>query len=200
MTKQLLLARHAATGPDYYGRFIGASDLSLGPDGPTQAQRLAEIIAPYQPEAILCSPMLRARQTIELIRQQVNLPEPEISQELREINFGAWEKLSFNEIAGKDHNAELVKRWSIWSPDFSFPKGEKVADFLERVRRETDQLSKRPEETILIMAHGGVIRAMICHLLGLPDRNYLLFDVKPARLAIIDLFTGNKGVLSGLNL
>jgi broad specificity phosphatase PhoE len=52
---------------------------------------------------------------------------------------------------------------------------------------------------VLVIAHGGVVRGLLCHLLRLPPRNYLLFDVKPARLTVIDYFP-EGGVLAGFNL
>ncbi len=195
--KQILLARHASTGREYHGRFIGATDLPIGADGTVETPRLAEIIRPYSPAVTFCSPFLRVRQTVELLAERLDLGEIHVDYDLREIDFGRWEGLSFNEIAEGD--SELVKRWSAWNPEFTFPEGEKVADFLERTRVLAAKLAAREEQTILIVAHGGVVRALLCHLLKLPPQHYLLFDVKPARLATIDLFS-EGGVLSGLNL
>ena len=195
--KKILLTRHASTAPEYRGRFIGASDLPLAESAPAEVARLAEVVAPFAPEVTLASPLLRARQTVELLAAVIELGDIYQDDELREINFGRWERLSFAEIAAGD--TELVKRWAAWSEDFTFPAGEAVADFLARTGAVAARLAARPEETVLVVAHGGVVRALLCHLLKLPPRNYLLFDVKPARLATIDLFPAG-GVLTGLNL
>ena len=197
MAKKLLLARHCETGPDYYGRFVGSSDIGLGPAAPEQAERLAAIIAAYRPAITFCSPLQRARLTAEIVSSTTPLGEILTDPDLREVDFGRWEGLTFGEIAEGD--SELVKRWSVWSPDFAFPDGEVTGDFLKRVQAAGDRLAARDEETVLVIAHGGVVRALICHLLGLPARNYLLFDIKPARLTVIDYFS-EGGVLSGLNL
>ena len=197
MAKRLLLARHCETGPDYYGRFVGSSDIGLGPAAPEQAERLAAIIAAYQPAITFCSPLRRAQLTAEIVSNDTPLGEILTDPDLREVDFGRWEGLTFAEIAKVD--AELVKRWAIWSPEFAFPDGEVTADFLKRVRAAGDKLAAREEDTVLAIAHGGVVRALICHLLRLPARNYLLFDIKPARLTVIDYFP-EGGVLSGLNL
>ncbi|MCW5210022.1 histidine phosphatase family protein, partial [Desulfobulbus sp. US1] len=53
--------------------------------------------------------------------------------------------------------------------------------------------------TVAVVTHGGVIRTMICLALGISPRNYLLFDVQPASLTVLDLFS-EGGVLRGLNL
>ena len=187
MAKKLLLARHCETGPDYYGRFVGSSDIGLGPAAPEQAERLAAIIAAYRPAITFCSPLRRARLTAEMVNSATPLGEILTDPDLREVDFGRWEGLTFAEIAKGD--SELVKRWSVWSPDFAFPDGEVTGDCLKRVQAAGDRLAARDEETVLIIAHGGVVRALICHLLGLPARNYLLFDIKPARLTVIDYFS-----------
>jgi broad specificity phosphatase PhoE len=197
MVKRLLLARHCETGPDYYGRFVGSSDIGLGQAAPDQAKRLAAIIAAYHPAITICSPLRRAQLTAEMVSGHTPLGEILTEPDLREIDFGRWEGLTFAEIAKGD--SELVKRWSVWSPDFAFPDGEVIADFLKRVQAAGDKLVAREEETVLVIAHGGVVRALVCHLLGLPARNYLLFDIKPARLTVIDYFS-EGGVLTGLNL
>jgi broad specificity phosphatase PhoE len=54
------------------------------------------------------------------------------------------------------------------------------------------------DDAVLVVTHGGVIRAAICQLLGLSPRQYVLFDVRPASLATIQVGDG-KGVLTGLN-
>lgn len=195
--KQLLLVRHASTGPAYAGRFIGASDIPLAESGPTEVARLAGMVAPCAPALTFCSPLRRARQTVELLAGHTEIGAVQADQDLREIDFGRWEKLSFAEIAAGD--PELVKRWAAWAPDFAFPDGEAVAGFLARTGAAAARLAARPEERLLVVAHGGVVRALLCHLLKLEPRHYLLFDVKPARLATIDLFP-EGGVLTGLNL
>jgi alpha-ribazole phosphatase len=195
--KKLLLARHCETGPDYFGRFVGSSDIGLGPMAPEQAARLAETIEAYGPEAVYCSPLKRARRTVELVEEHTELPEVVVDSDLKEIDFGRWEGLSFGEIAIRD--TELVNRWALWDPDFAFPEGEAVSDFLQRVQKVADRLASLDEKTILVVAHGGVVRAMLCHYLRLPPEHYLLFDIKPAQLTVIDVFQ-EGGVLTGLNL
>ncbi len=197
MAKKLLLVRHCETGPDYYGRFVGSADIGLGPAAPEQAERLAAIIAGHQPDITFCSPLRRAQLTAELVASATPLGKILTEPDLREVDFGRWEGLTFAEIAKGD--AELVKRWAVWSPEFAFPGGEVTGDFLKRVQGAGDKLAARGEETVLVIAHGGVVRALICHLLGLPARNYLLFDIKPARLTVIDYFP-EGGILSGLNM
>jgi broad specificity phosphatase PhoE len=52
---------------------------------------------------------------------------------------------------------------------------------------------------VLAVTHGGVIRSMICHALGLSRENYILFNAHCSRCCVIDVF-GDRGTLGGLNL
>jgi broad specificity phosphatase PhoE len=116
-------------------------------------------------------------------------------EDLREIDFGRCEERSFEEVAAE--NPGLVSRWTAFEPDFAFPGGERLGDFLHRVRATADRMARQDADTILSVTHGGVIRAMICYLLGLEPRQYVLFDVGYAAMAVIELHDG-KGVLTAL--
>ncbi len=120
----------------------------------------------------------------------------EADPDLREIDFGRWEGRTFEEIQQSDPQA--VSDWATRPAEFAFPGGEAVRDFVARVGRAADRLAADPAEAVLAVTHGGVVRVAICHLLGLAVENYLLFDVRPACLAAVELFDG-KGVLIGLD-
>jgi broad specificity phosphatase PhoE len=196
MAKTLLLARHGETGPDFKGRFVGSSDVPLAGAGPEQAERLAGLAATYRPEICLCSPLLRARQTAIPVATATGLPVI-TDEELREVDFGRWEAKTFDEIRAAD--PELVRQWAAWREDFAFPDGETLRGFKERVRKTAVRLTRLEVGTVLVIAHGGVIRTMLCHLLGLSLRNYLTFDVQPASLAVLTLHD-RGAVLNGFNL
>ena len=115
-----------------------------------------------------------------------------LDTDLREIDFGQWETRTFAEAAVGDPS--LVDRWAAFDPDFAFPGGESVGGFLHRIRAAADRLIHAEAPTVLAVTHGGVIRTMICHLLGLAPRRYLAFDVPYAAMAVIDVFDG-KGAL-----
>ena len=192
---RLLLARHGKI--DGNGRrYIGATDLPISARGQTQAKALAETVLSFHPDFCFCSSMLRTRQTAEIVLRRAAcgiscLPE------LREIDFGLWEGLTFEEI--KNRYPELAAAWADKGLEFSFPGGEKIKDFWNRVRAVARQLTSGTEETVLVISHGGVIRALICYFLGLGFDKYLLFDVRPGGLVILDVF-GKSGVLTGFNL
>ncbi len=190
--KRLLLVRHAQVAAGRAGQLIGATDLPLDPSGEVQARALAGRLVRWAPRVCFGSPMQRCRQTAAAAVSDLPL---HIDADLREIDFGRWETRTFAEAAADDPS--LVDRWATLSPDFAFPGGESVGDFLRRVHAVADRLARVEAETVLAVTHGGVIRAMICHLLGLDPQKYVVFDVPYAAVVVINLFDG-KGVLAAL--
>jgi broad specificity phosphatase PhoE len=192
MAKRLLLVRHGRLGANYVGRLVGATDLPLEPAGQLQGQALADRVMRWAPQTCFCSPLQRCRQMAALVAP--NLP-PQVDRDLREIDFGRWETWTFTDAAAQDPS--LVDRWAEMSPQFAFPGGENLGDFLGRVRAAADRLTRAEAQTVLAVTHGGVIRAMICCLLGLAPDRYVAFDVPYAAMVVIDLFDG-RGVLAAL--
>jgi probable phosphoglycerate mutase len=187
--------RHGETGLTASRHFVGNSDLELSPVGRLQAAAMREVVLGHAPQTCLCSPMRRCLETVEAIIDGTGI-EPEVRAGLREINFGCWEKRTFAEVSEMD--PEGVRRWLRFDRQFSFGTGEKLGTCFSRVKREAAWIASTPGETILVCAHGGVIRGMICHFLGLPLRHCFILDVGPASLAAIDLYETGKGVLAFL--
>jgi len=191
MAHCLLLVRHGDTGPQYRGRFVGRTDVPLSERGERQAATLASVVHGLGTTRCFCSPLMRAVRTAGLACLKAV-----VWDDLREVDFGRWEGRTFEEVQAAD--PELVARWAEWPADFAFPGGERIGDFLARVRQAADRMASDPAEVVVAVTHGGVIRAMACHLLGLDARQYVLFNVEPASVTRVDLFDG-KGVLAGLN-
>jgi alpha-ribazole phosphatase len=191
LAQELVLIRHGYLGKQYEGRFVGSTDAPLADEGPAQVACLAERVDEFADAKCFCSPMLRTRQTADAMMQQY-----ETDEDLREIDFGSWECKTFEEISASD--PDMVGRWAEYADDFAFPDGESIGGFNDRVRRFTDRVASEPNNRILAVTHGGVIRTLICHFLGLELRNYLLFEAKPASISRIAIYEG-KGVLTQLN-
>lgn len=191
MTKRLILARHAAVDSRYAGRFLGSSDVPLSALGRRQASALARALEGKSIDRLLVSPLERAAQTAAAMEREA-LVDPD----LREIDFGRWEGRSFDEIS-QGEPPELIDRWGRFDLEFCFPRGESLGAFVGRIDRAAARLTARPDDTLGVITHGGVIRSMICRLLGLRPSRYLLFDVRPASITTIELFDG-QGVLTGL--
>ncbi len=191
MSKRLVLLRHGNTG--YSGRYIGAKDVPLSPDGFKQMGKLKSIFHNLHFDSIYSSPMLRCRQSAEILFAGKTVL---FDDDLKEIDFGRWEGLQFAEIV--EDNPELVKEWADWNTDFCFPKGERISHFIKRVHRVGARVKETPDETILLITHGGVIRGLICFFLNLNPEDYLMFKVQKGKYTTLEIFD-NGAVLSGLN-
>jgi broad specificity phosphatase PhoE len=194
MPTQLFLLRHGPTAAPA-GCFVGSTDVALSGNGLTRLDNLIPLLS--ETDSWYCSPMRRTRQTLEQLQQRgCSVDTPVYDERLREIDFGRWEMQTFADIAAQDE--DQLAAWNQYL-DFVFPEGEAVADFIARVTTMLAILSESEHKSISVMTHGGVIRTMICLALGISPRNYLLFDVQPASLTVVQLFS-RGGVLRGLNL
>ncbi|MFV0438853.1 MAG: histidine phosphatase family protein [Desulfopila sp.] len=191
MARYLHLLRHGETAAQ--GRLIGSTDIEVAEDGYGQLQRTAKRLGRLGISFLATSPLqrcLQSRDALELAVQSV------IWDELREIDFGAWENLRFAEIARRW--PDTVDLWSSGSTEFTFPNGENIGDFAARMRALRQRIDRCASENLLLVTHGGVIRYLICLYLGIGLDNYLLFDVKPGCFSTLALHS-EGGVLVALN-
>jgi alpha-ribazole phosphatase len=190
--QRLILVRHAQIVERHRGQLIGSTDVAIDPAGERVARALSPRIGRLRPQVGYCSPKQRCRQTAAIVAPGLAL---HVDADLREIDFGDWETRVFADVVAQD--SRLLERWSAFDLDFAFPGGERIGDFWERVKAAADRLMRAEAETVLVVAHGGVIRAMLCHLLGLAPRHYVAFRVSYLATAVVDLYDG-KGVLTSL--
>jgi alpha-ribazole phosphatase len=195
MANKLVMVRHGVLDVEYQGRFMGKTDVGLSVLGRSQAASLAGPIGNLGEAHFIVSPLQRTRETARLALAAAGLSF-DVDSDLREIDFGSWEGKTFDEISRAD--ASGVEQWSNFDRDFVFPGGEAITSFIERVRAVASRIADDPAQTVVVIAHGGIIRFLICHCLGLDMRHYLLFDVQPASLSAINLY-GQMGILTRLN-
>ena len=195
MLEELILIRHGDIGEKFKGIFVGKTDIPLSAEGNLQAERLRPYLESRPSTAVLSSPQLRCRETARIATEPLGLPI-EVDGDLREIDFGLWECLTFDEIVSAD--SSVADGWARYDRDFTFPGGERIGDFLSRISAVGDRLASKDTGRAVVFTHGGVIRALICHFLKLDPRNYILFEVRPASVTTIRLFE-EGGILTGLN-
>ncbi|HUH65591.1 MAG TPA: alpha-ribazole phosphatase [Syntrophales bacterium] len=195
MAKKLLLVRHGEVGKEYLDRYIGSTDISMSPHGREQIKAAQPLLQSSTPDVCISSTMKRCRETAAILTEGSGM-ELVFDPDLREIDFGRWEGMTFEEILKGFPND--IDRWIEFRPEFTFPGGEKIGDFQARIQGVAGRLAANSADTILVCTHGGVIRLLICHFLGLPPWQYVLFKVQRASLTTIELF-GESGMLSGLN-
>ena len=195
MADKLLLLRHAVTEASDGKVLLGREDAHLGETGHTQAEKLAMAVARRKPDHLVSSPLNRARETAEPVAEATGL-EVEMETDLQEIDFGRWGGQSFDQI--QENDPELVEELTEDPAGFTFPEGEKISAFWERVAGVADRLEESGAACPAVVSHGGVIRGLICHLLRINPDNYLLFRVDYASISAVDIHE-DGGVLAELN-
>jgi alpha-ribazole phosphatase len=183
---RLLLVRHGNTKLDNAHRFWGKTDVELSDDGIRQAERLKDRLANQKIDTVFTSSLSRAWVTAEIIvsgRKALITACPELD----EINFGYVEGLTFDEISKK--HPELSATLNDWRIRPSFPGGESLDELNLRVQKFMKQLENhQPEETILIVAHAGTLRVLICGLLEMKVEHWRQMQLDLASLSIIDTY------------
>ena len=195
--KTLVLVRHGSLDEQYDGCYIGSSDLPLSCEGIREAEALGSFLKSRDIDSIYASPLLRARQTVEKVSPA--LPDIPLVYEdlLREIDFGAWEGLTFAQICKND--PEGAGRWADYDDEFTFPGGETLGNFHDRIRRIKQMLLDSEHENILLVSHGGVILNLICNILDIGSRKALSMKVDRGSVSTLSLFPNGLGILNSLN-
>jgi broad specificity phosphatase PhoE len=193
---RLYLVRHASTVESARGRCIGRTDVPLSAAGSDCAERLAANLAPVGLNAVYSSPLRRARATAAPIAVAAGR-EVVIADGLAEIDFGTLEGRTFDAIAAAE--PDLYERWMKAPTEISFPGGESYADLKARAVAALDAIvTRHPGATIVVVSHGGPIRALLVHLLGLSDHAAFALAVDPGAVAEMDL-SGGRSRLRSLN-
>ena len=152
----ILLARHGETDWNAVGRWQGHTDRSLTELGRRQAAELAERLADVELDAVYSSDLLRAIETAEPVANRLGLPLRTLP-ELREVDVGTWAGLTRDEVA--ERFPDGFRRWSEWQTGWE--DGETYDEMGERVVGAILRLAgKHPGERILVVSHGGAIRAL----------------------------------------
>ena len=179
MTTLFLLVRHAAhdlVGRVLTGRMPG---VNLGEEGRAQAQALAGRLAQEKIAALYTSPMERARETAEPIAGRLGLAAG-IAPGLDEIDMGEWTGRRFDEL-------DSDPRWATWNAargTARTPGGESMVEVQSRALAELHRLrAKHVDETVAIVSHADVIKAVVAACLGLSLDAILRFEVSPATVS-----------------
>ncbi|VAX25867.1 hypothetical protein MNBD_NITROSPINAE02-416 [hydrothermal vent metagenome] len=194
MAKRVILIRHGETKANSDMRYVGWADPSLNEAGVRQAGLLSKSLNAIKPNLILTSPLKRTKETADISAGGLDV-DIVIDEDLKEVDFGEWENLTYREISQKHH--AFAKKWIDGSPDFHFPGGESMKHFLARVERVNTRMKHEKVETVVAFTHGGVIGQSICHLLGIPSSRRACFALPPASITTIEIFEG-MGMISGI--
>ena len=188
---RLLLVRHGETTWNAQHRYQGQIDVALSSVGEGQAAALAQRLAEVPIHAVYASDLLRARKTAEIIARPHALPV-HLDSRFREMNFGVWEGLVHDEIRRR-HPAALAA-WQKDPANVAPPGGETGTHVAARVQAALVQITDiHQDQTVLLVAHGGSLRVLLCLALGLDARNYWQFRLDNASLS--ELYFYKEGAI-----
>ena len=180
---RLMLVRHGDVDADM-SRYWGHTDVPLSAEGLKQAGNLCRRLAKEKVDAVYSSDLRRAVDTAAVIAMPHRLPVVPCP-ELREINFGRCEGMTFGEV--KEHYPEAEKLWLGADPELSFPGGESLGTLAERVETFAARLRHHKADTVLVVAHGGPLRVLICRLTGLDLSCWQQIQIERASLSIMEI-------------
>lgn len=158
---RVVLVRHGETVGESSIRFHGASDVDLSALGCQQAHEARRRIPGEGFDLVVASSLSRAWRTATLLAPERAI---RLEADFREIDFGRWEGLTREEIAAID--PILYEDWQSKGAGFDFPEGERRADFRQRVERGLGRIVSSGAESVIVVAHKGVVRGIVESLSG----------------------------------
>ena len=182
----IYFVRHGETDWNLAQRYQGQRDIPLNATGRAQAARNGRALAlALGREAgaldYVSSPLVRARETMEIMRREIGLPPDDyrVDDRLREINYGYWEGELWGELSVKDPQgfaAREADRWG-WQPR----GGESYRELSERVAGWLGEI----ERDVVVAAHGGVMRVLRGLSRGLEPAEMFQLDVPQDKVLVI---------------
>jgi alpha-ribazole phosphatase len=194
---RLILVRHGETLWTAQRRYQGQTDVPLSDMGRRQAEALGRFFIGQSVDRLYSSDLQRAVHTAEPVSRALGIPVTQ-DRRLRETFFGEWEGRTYNEI-----EARWPRDLAVWYDDpvaHTPPGGERLALLKERVAAFVDDMRRQHKgETVVTVAHGGVIRAILLHELGLPSPVFWRIAVDAGSLSELRLFEDDRAMITLLN-
>ena len=189
--RTLYLIRHGHTHASETGGVAGVSDIPLTDKGRGAVSLLANSLASLplaeRPVSWLASPLARTRETADILRRAIDQEhlELQLDNRLVEMNFGRWEGSTWATV-----HSEHTEAMAYWAEDWvnrSPPGGECFQQQADRCQAWlADWLATTPGGPVVVVAHGGSIRALLCVMLRWPLADAMRFAIDPAGLCRLD--------------
>ena len=163
---EILLTRHGQTEWNFLKKVQGKADIKLNEKGIEQAQNVKDKLKNEKIDLILCSPLIRAVETANIINESRNIPIL-IEEKLSERDFGEFEGMPNTEF-------DFEAFWS-YKQNIQYKKAENIREFFKRVYKFLDDIHlKYKDKRILLVAHGGISIPFYCYFNGIPNKDTLL--------------------------
>lgn len=174
--------RHGQTGWNAEFRLQGQTDTDITGLGRSQAkrngERLRELVPDHSAFDFVASPLRRTRETMEIVRSRMGLPEKgyRVDSRLMEVHLGDWQGFTYAELEERQPGSTAARLSDKWA--FVAPQGESYQMLLDRVRPWFDALD-RPT---ICVTHGGVLRVLFKLVEDLPAAEVAAMEIPQDRV------------------
>jgi broad specificity phosphatase PhoE len=191
-----ILMRHGETAWNRQGRVMGRHPIELTDHGRAQAAATARFAATIKPDLIVTSPLVRARQTAEIVSEGLGGIEIVEEPGIAEVLYGRWEGMHYHELI-EDPYYTTYRKSPIEHPT---PGGETIPEVQARgVEAVMRTMEVHSGKRVLFVSHGDIVRTVLCHFLGLELKHFHRIRVDNAALSAIQI-AGDFAEVKFLNL
>jgi len=191
-----LFMRHGETPWNREGRVMGRNPIELDAEGRAQVEAAIPFARLLKPELIITSPLIRARQSAEIIANGVGDVAVTEDPQLAEVQYGRWEGMVYDDLVDDPDYA----KYRVDPLTLPTPGGETIVQVqsrgVEAVRRV---IAENPGRRILFVSHGDIIRTVLCKLMGLELEHFRRIRVDNATFSGVQL-VGDFAEVKFLNL
>lgn len=185
---KLILVRHALTVDNQKSRLSGHIDSSISEEGKEQIDKITNYLKDFDIDKIYTTASSRTKDTVKKLSELKSIEIIE-KESLKEISFGDFEGLTFDEI--KDKYPKEFQDMIEKGYEYKYPNGESLIDSYNRVCIELDNIiSNNDDRTILICSHGGTIRNIITYLISNSYKYHWNFKIDNGSVTILEVQDG----------
>ena len=185
---KLILVRHALTVDNQKSRLSGHIDSSISEEGKEQIDKITNYLKDVDIDKIYTTTSSRTKDTVKKLSKLKSIEIIE-KESLKEISFGDFERLTFDEI--KDKYPKEFQDMIEKGYEYKYPNGESLIDSYNRVCIELDNIiSNNDNRTILICSHGGTIRNIITYLISNSYKYHWNFKIDNGSVTILEIQDG----------
>ena len=192
----VMLMRHGETDWNREGRIMGRNPVELNARGRAQVEAAARFAQTIRPDLIVTSPLVRARQSAELMSAGLGGVKITEEEAIAEVHYGRWEGMIYHELIEDPYYAEY-RQSPVKNPT---PGGETIPQVQARgVAAVTRALKSNPDSRVLFISHGDIIRTVLCHFMGLDLGFFHRLRIDNASISTVQV-SGKFAELKFLNL
>jgi broad specificity phosphatase PhoE len=191
-----ILMRHGETPWNREGRVMGRNPIELSERGRSQVEGAILVAQSLKPDLIVTSPLVRARQTAEIIARGLAGVEIVEDSQISEVSYGRWEGMTYHDLIEDPHYAVYRE-----SPvEYPTPGGETIPQVQTRgVEAIHRAIATYPGQRLIFVSHGDIIRTVLCYFLGLELKFFHRLRIDNAALSGIQI-SGNFAEVKFMNM